>query len=56
MLRDRLVGDEHELLDEPVRDVALERDDLLDHPLVVEDDLRLLQVEVDRAAALAARR
>ena len=25
----------------------------LDHPLVVEDDLRLLEVEVDRAAAPA---
>ena len=27
----RLVGEEHELLDQPVRDVALERDDRLDH-------------------------
>ena len=51
MLRDRLVRHEHELLDDPVRDVALRRDDLLDHALVVEHDLRLLQIEVDRSAA-----
>ena len=53
VLRDRLVGDQHELLDQPMRDVALGRDDRLDHPLVVEDDLGFLQVEVDRAAAAA---
>ena len=54
VLRHRFVGDEHELLDEPVRHVALERDDRLDHPFVVQHDLRFLQVEVDRAAAVAA--
>ena len=54
VLRDGLVGEQHELLDEPVRDVALGGDDRFDHPLVVEDDLRLLQIEVDRAAAVAA--
>ena len=55
MLRDGLVGDQHELLDEAVRDVALGGDDRLDHALVVEDDLGLLQIEVDRAAAVAPR-
>ena len=37
-----------------MRDVALERDDRLDHALVVEHDLRLLQVEVDRPAPVPA--
>ena len=50
VLRHRFVGDEHELLDDPVRDVALERDDRLDHALVVQHDFRLLQIEVDRPA------
>ena len=53
VLRHRLVGDEHELLDDPVGDAPLGGDDLLHHPLVVEDDRRLLEVEVDRAAAAA---
>jgi hypothetical protein len=52
VLRHRLVGDEHELLDDPVRDVSLERNDGLDHALVVENDFRLLQVEVDGTAAV----
>ncbi len=54
VLRDRLVRDEHELLDDPVRHTALGGDDLFHHALVVEDDLGLLQIEVDRAAAAAA--
>ena len=54
VLRDRLVRDEHELLDQPVGDVPLRRDDFLDHALVVENDLRLLQIEIDRSAAAPA--
>ena len=50
MRGDGLVREQHELFDEPVRDVALGGDDFLDHPLVVEHDLRLLEIEVDRAA------
>ena len=51
VLGDGLVGHQHELFDQPMRHVAFERDDRLDHPLVVQDDLRFLEVEVDRAAA-----
>ncbi len=54
VLRHRFIGDEHEFLDDPVRHVALERNDRLDHPLVVQNDLRFLEVEVDRAAAVPA--
>ena len=54
MRGDGLVGEQHELFDQPMRDVALGGDDLLDHPLVVEHDLRLLEVEVDRAAPVTA--
>ncbi len=42
-----LVGLEHELLDDPVRDVPLALHDVLGPPLDIEDDLRLGQVEVD---------
>jgi len=42
-----LVGQEHELLDQPVRDVALGGDDRLDLPVLGQDHLRLGQVEVD---------
>ena len=55
--RHRLVRGEHELLDDPVRAVAralLDRHDLAVRP-GPEDDLRLRQVEVDRAAAAAHR-
>ena len=48
-LRHRLVGEQHELLDDAVRDVPLGGDDRLDPPLLVEHDLRLVEVEVDRA-------
>ena len=48
-LRHRLVGEQHELLDDPVRDVPLRRDDRLDLPRLVEHDLGFVEVEVDRA-------
>ena len=54
MCGDGLVGEQHELFDQAMRDVALGGDDLLHHPLVVEHDLRLLEVEVYRAAPVAA--
>ena len=54
MLRDGLVGRQHELLDELVGDVARLRDDADDQPLVVQHDVRVRQVEVDRSAGLAA--
>ena len=54
VLRHSLVGDEHELFDDPMGDVPLECNDLCHHAFVVEDDLRLFQVEVDRAATMAA--
>ena len=53
-LRNRLVGEQHELLDDAVRDVPLARDDLFDPPLLVQHDLGLLEIEVDRAEAAAA--
>jgi hypothetical protein len=52
--RDRLVRQEHELLDDPVRDVALHRDDVLDLAVLREDDFRFRQIEVDRSAATPA--
>ena len=55
VMRHRLVGQQHELFDEAMRDVALVRDDVLDQPLFVEHDLRLGQVEVDRPAAAPPR-
>ncbi len=54
VLRHRFVGYEHELLDNPVGDVALERDDRFDHPLVVQDDFRFLEVEIYRSTAMPA--
>jgi hypothetical protein len=50
-----LVRQQHELFDQPVRDVALGRDDVRDEALFVEDHLRFGQVEVDRAAPVAPR-
>ena len=47
----RLVREEHELLDQAVGDVALERDDRLDRPGLVDDDFRLVEVEINRSAA-----
>ena len=47
MRGDRLVGKEHELLDQPVGHVPLGGDDRLDEPLVIQDELRFLEVEVD---------
>ncbi len=52
--RDGLVGEQHELLDEAVRVVALGRGDGLDLPFLVQPDLGLGQVEVDRSPAPAA--
>ncbi len=50
IVRDGLVGGEHEALDQAVGDVALGLDDVLRAAAQVEDDLGLGQVEVDRAA------
>ena len=50
LARDRLVGGEHALLDQAMRHVALGAGDLLGTAAQVEEDLRLGQVEVDRAA------
>ena len=44
------VGQQHELLDDAMRDVTLARDDRLDLTNLGQDDLGLRQVEVDRAA------
>ena len=49
--RDRLVREEHELLDQPVGYVTLERDDGLDDAALVQNHLRLVQVEIDRPPA-----
>ena len=51
---DRLVGGQHALLDEAVRDVALGAHDLLGPAAQVEQDLGLGQVEVDGAARAPA--
>ena len=51
--RDSLVGEQHELFDQAVRVVALRGGDGLDLPLVVEPDLGLRQVEVNRPPAPA---
>ena len=52
--RDGLVGQQHELFDQLVRDVPLRLDDRFHLAGIVDDDFRLGQVEIDRAAALAA--
>ena len=54
VLRHGFVGREHELLDQLVGDVAGLRDDADHEALVVEHDVGVRQVEVDRAAPLAA--
>ena len=54
VLRHGFVRRKHELFDDLVRDVPLGGDDVLDHPLIVQDDFRLLEVEVDRAAPVPA--
>ena len=51
--RDGFVGQEHELLDQAMRDVPLERDDRLDHAALVDDHFGLVQIEVDRPAPAA---
>ena len=53
LLRHGLVGRQHELLDQPVGDVARLGDDADDEPGVVEDDVGVREVEVDRAPRLA---
>jgi hypothetical protein len=55
LARDGLVRGEHELLDHLVRDRALGTHDLLRPAAQVEDDLRLGEVEVDRAALPTSR-
>ncbi len=47
-LRHRLVGEQHELLDDPVRDVPLGRDDGLDLSGLVEHHLGFVEIEVNR--------
>ena len=49
---DGLVRQEHELFDQTVRDVPLRRNDVLDESFLVQHDLGLRQVEVDRSATL----
>ena len=53
MVRDRLVGREHEFFDEAMREVALGAGDGLHQSELVELDDGLGQIEVDRSAALA---
>ena len=53
LLGHRLVGREHELLDQPVRDVAGFRHDAHDEAGVVEHDVGVRKVEVDRAPGFA---
>ena len=53
--RHGFVGQQHELLDQPMRDVPLGGHDRLDRPCIVEHDLGLRQIEVDRSAPPAAR-
>src|SRR5207245_2650523 len=50
MRGDRLVGEQHELLDQSMRDVPLQRDDRLDDAALVDDDFGLVQIEIDRSA------
>ena len=52
--RDGLIGRQHELLDQPVRDVALAANHADHLSAVVELDHRLWQVEVDRSQTRAA--
>ena len=52
-LRDGLVGGQHELLDQAVGDVARLRDDADHESGVVENDVRVRQVEVDGASRIA---
>ena len=49
MTGNRLVGCQHELLDDAMRYVAVCRYDVLDHSRLVEHQLRGLEVEVDRS-------
>ena len=53
VLGDGPIREQHQLLDQPVRLLALLADDLDRHAFVVEDDLDLGRVEVDRALPLA---
>ena len=53
-LRNRLVRGQHELLDQPVRDVARFRHDPDDEPGVVENDVGVREVEVDGAPRVTA--
>ena len=55
MPRNRLVREEHELLDQAMRDVALGGNDCFDFAVLRQDHLRLRQIEVDRAAAASPR-
>ena len=50
------VGLDHELFDQPVRLEPLGRDDALDPAVVVEQDLALGQIEIERLAPVAGGR
>src|SRR5262245_21704085 len=47
----RLVCEEHEFLDQPVRHVSFEGRDRLDASGVIDDDLRFVEIEVNRSSA-----
>src|SRR5688500_13222201 len=55
MRRHRLIGEQHELFDEAVRDVAFSGNDRLDLPEFRQAQLGLGKVEINRAAAPAPR-
>ena len=50
VFRHRLVRQQHELLDETMRDVALRGDDRFDFAVLRQDHFRLGEIEIDRAA------
>ena len=49
----RDIGGNHHLFDQPVRVEPGRHMDVLDHALVVEDDLAFRQVEIERPPAVA---
>ena len=56
MLRHRLVGQQHELLDHLVRHIPLGCDDVDDQAVGIEDDFGFGQIKVDRATAVTTGR
>ena len=49
----RHVGEDHELLDQPVRVEPLRHDDAVDRAVGLEQDLALGQIEIERLALVA---